>query len=181
MPAESFWWDLTKQSFTSVDTDVKQPLSTQEWLRLLFRTEVLIHSSQVWCKTARFPELLESASLREWFVAQGWRHSPPSLPTRPHLPHPGNLELTLAEPSCDLFRASLCCLPCSFCCLECTWAITKDPTATGCFFSKSIYQCPQCCLHCSYRYIKKKKKKDAATCDMVKGLVLPVQAGLGLA
>lgn len=138
----SFCWDLAKQGFPSVDTDVKQTLITQQWLRLLCRTEVL-GSSQVWCRTARFLELPEPASFREWFVAQCWRHSPPSLPTHPHLPHPGNLELTLAEPPCDLFRASLCCLSCSFCCLEGTWAITRDRTATGCLFSKRIYQCPQ--------------------------------------
>lgn len=50
---ELFCWDLTKQDFPSVDTDVNQPLITQEWLRLLCRTEVL-SSSQVWCRTARF-------------------------------------------------------------------------------------------------------------------------------
>lgn len=130
-----------------------KPLNTQEQLKLLHRAEVLIDSSQVYCETASFFNLLESASFRGWLVAQCWRPCPPSLPTGPHLPARGNPEVMLAEPACNFFCAGLCCLPCYR-----TWTITRDRTVLGCLFPRGFIN-----VHNVFHVILRLKEKRSCS------------------
>lgn len=70
---------------------------------------------------------------------------------------PGNLKLTLAEPSCDPFCASICCLP------SVVWKAPELSLETklpwGCLFSKGIYQCHNVIHLVLEVYLKEEKKK----------------------
>lgn len=117
------------------------------------------------------------------FLAQPWRHSPP-LPASQHVltfltpgissSHWLNLPATSSVPACVV------CLAASV-----VWQAPELSLETelprGVYFPRGFINAHNVVHIVSEIHFKKEKKKGAATCEVGRGLVLPVQAGLGFA